>query len=178
MNLKFCFTATKCRSWPKLKLYVDNTLYKELSFNSATGAIDVKVDALFHGNHVIDIELHGKTIYNTIVKDNVIVEDQTVTLDSVYLDDVKLPDFVKYKGIFDSTDQTLSPCLTWGLNGKWSLNFTSPVINWLLETKTSEYNWNEKDNRGELSNYTNPIKTNAMITGLQQLEQILKNVNI
>ena len=135
MNIiEFNFSATKCNGWPKLKFYIDGNLYENYKFISDSADVKLLID-LPDANHILQIELYGKTYNNTFVQNDVIIKDQVVTLDSIKIDNVKLPDLFLFRGRFTNNPDT--PQLTWGINGFWSWTFSTPIINWAVNLKNS-----------------------------------------
>ena len=136
-QLSITFEATFCNGWPRLKFYLDDALYQEFVVNAESTTINLPID-LLDGDHKLAIELWGKTRLNTIVKDGIIVKDQLVTLESIKVDGIQLPNFFKYIGIFDNGIGLQSPCMTWGQNGQWRWNFSTPLITWVLKNINEE----------------------------------------
>jgi hypothetical protein len=131
MNLmEFNFSATECNGWPKLKFYIDDDLYEDYKFCSDEAKIFLPIE-LLNGKHLLQIELYGKTQNNTVVdKNNTIIKDQLVILNSIKLDNVQLPEMFLYLGRF--TGNPNFPQLTWGVNGFWNWTFETPIIDWAI----------------------------------------------
>jgi hypothetical protein len=133
-TLSLHFTSTYCNAWPKLKFYIDGDLYHDFVFEQSQDIINIPID-LLPGEHELIIELYDKTYKNTVIKDGQIVEDQLVTLDHMAIDDVILPNYLKYMGQYTTKDQQTSKGLTWGVNGQWQWNFATPIIDWAIDEK-------------------------------------------
>jgi hypothetical protein len=175
-RLSLLFTATQCNGWPKLKFSIDDDLLQDYEFSSGSALITLPVD-LLDGEHQLDIELYGKSSSNTMVVNDVIVEDQLATLESIFIDDVQVPDFVKYKGIYTARNLVMPQALTWGIPGVWSLKFNYPIIDWILECKINDYYEFDKYDEWSTSVY-HPKKTQALMDGFRELEDLLANVKI
>lgn len=148
-SLTLTFNTTFCNGWPRLKFYIDNDLYQEFVADSKSSIINIPID-LLDGSHELVVELWGKTQLNTSVKDGIIVNDQLVTLDSIQVDGVQLPDYFKYSGTFYHGLTPQCPCVTWGQNGKWRWNFTTPIITWVLvKIKEEEQKYFTRQQLGE-----------------------------
>lgn len=161
------FQATYCQGWPTIKIYIDNDLYQDFEFLSDSAKIDVPLD-LLPGSHELSIELYGKTNLNTKVENDIILQDQLVALKSMSIDNVILPDVVLYQGIYETKDNKHPKILTWGKNGKYNLQFESPIINWVLDLKLQaleNQNW-------EWSSF-NQTKRQLLINDLDTLEKLL-----
>jgi len=175
-DLAISFTATECNGWPRLKFLVDDDLIQDYEFTSDSALIKIPLD-LLDGEHVLDIEFYGKTYNNTILVDNNIVKDQLVTLDTICIDNVPVPDFFKYQGLYIVGPTTKPRALTWGENGVWKLTFVYPIVDWLLELKFNNYY--EFSGVDEWSTATyHPKKSQLLKEGLLDLENILANVKI
>jgi membrane protease subunit (stomatin/prohibitin family) len=94
---------------------------------------------MLDGIHALEIELYGKTYKNTILDNNKIIDDQSVTLKNIWIDNVQILDFVKYKGIYHVKNEMLPQTLTWKQNGSWKLHFEYPINKWIQETQPSIY---------------------------------------
>lgn len=136
-SLTLSFSTTFCNGWPRLKFYIDNNLYQEFVAKSESCIISVPID-LVDGDHELVVELWGKTRLNTLVNNDVIIKDQLVTLDMMCIDGIQLPNLFKYIGVFDNGLSLQSPCVTWGQNGQWRWNFTTPCITWALKKINQE----------------------------------------
>jgi hypothetical protein len=171
-QLSFSFTATHCVSWPKLKFYIDDDLYHDFIFTDGAAQIDLPLD-LLPGSHEIKIELYDKTYLNTVVQDEVIVQDQLVTLENIWVDGVQLPDFFKYSGKYLTNDLDSIDGLTWGINGHWCWEFEFPIIEWILEEKLvrvdSEF--------GKRSEVFNQKKRDATLAALEKFRQQLNDID-
>ena len=171
--IKFNFSATECNGWPKLKFLIDNDLYHDYEFLTNTASVELPLD-LINGSHVIDIELYDKTYNNTIVVDGNVVKDQLITLEEIFIDHVKVPDFVKYQGIYKVADTKTPQALTWGLNGIWTLDFEYPIVDWILDIKSNYANKYVKQDQWITSTH-HPKKIQLLKDKLTVLEEIIAN---
>lgn len=136
MNImSFCFESQNCNGWPQLRFIIDNDVHLEHQISQNSERVDLSID-LLPGLHSLDIERFGKRIPDNIVfKDGQILQDQMICLTDIYIDDIKLPDMIKYSGIFKYEDQVISGGLWWGPNGIWNLPFATPLIDWVINIK-------------------------------------------
>lgn len=132
LKIKFC--ATNYNGWPSLRFCIDNDVLEEYTFDSADAEIELSLD-LIDGEHVLEIERYGKTDHNVHFVDGKILADQQVELVDLYADNIKLPNFFKFQGIFYFNDQAVPYGLVWGPNGKYVWKFQTPIINWLVDQK-------------------------------------------
>lgn len=122
---------------PKAKVYVDDNLIFD---NTVDQPITVKFNGeLTEGKHKLIIELYDKDKYQTILENGEIVKDQLLNIDAIIFDEIDIQflkhSLSKYFPIQHSNDipEELTNCVNLGYNGRWELEFTSPVYIWLLE---------------------------------------------
>jgi len=159
--LKFLFRATECNGWPKLKFLIDLDIIEYYEFSSDTAEITIPI-SLLDGDHSLFVELYDKNKNNTIVDAGNIIKDQTVELTDIYVDDILLPDFYKWMGVYEFNGNIFTQALLWGINGSWRWNIKTPLIPWLLEKKLEH---EEK--------YNPPVRTHSERLRLEQ-EKIQK----
>lgn len=95
---------------------------------------------LEEGYHTLSVELLNKDRFQTVVKDNEIVKDQLLNIDSVLFDDIDI-NFLKWSLSKYKPDKTfhkdapdhIDNCVNLGYNGIWRLEFSCPIYIWLLE---------------------------------------------
>lgn len=140
--------ATECNGWPKIKIFIDNDIIEEYEFNNKDASIIIPID-LLDGQYTLNIELFNKNKHNCIIDNNgKIIQDQTVELVDIYIDNIRLPNFYKWMGIYKFGDQTLLQAVKWGYNGVWSWTFEVPIITWILNKKIEDQ---EKNNKPKVS---------------------------
>jgi hypothetical protein len=172
-QLKLNFSATKCKSWPKLRFYIDGDLYEDYHFESESATITLPID-LLPGEHELSIELYGKTMENTVVDGDKIVEDQLVTIESMSIDDVELLPMFIYHGRVDGAEHT--PQMVWGINGFWRWRFGAPIIDWVLDYKNSYID--ESLNSQIIISTFSAKKKNKLLDLLDSMEAALENVRV
>ena len=142
-TLKITFKTSECNGWPKLRLLIDNDLYEDHLFSSEDEAITVPIEFL-DGSHLLELEIYDKTSVNTKVDSaGNIIQDQLIELVDMYVDDVKLPGYFKYMGVYKFNNQTYPQATTWGCNGIWAWEFSTPIVTWVIDKKNEN---NEKYN--------------------------------
>lgn len=172
-HLKFEFSATECNGWPNLQFFIDDDLYQDYEFLGPTAEVTLPID-LLDGEHLLEIELYGKTFENTKVENDQIIADQLVTLDCMYIDDIQLPDMFKYSGRYEHCPDQIS--LTWGINGKWSFEFATPIVPWAVTCKLNEEN--KYNDYSVITSAHSYEKNNKLLEILDHIEQELGNVKI
>ena len=172
--LSLVFSASFCNGWPKIKVYLDEDLYHDYEFVSHSGIVDLPID-LLDGPHILKIELYNKTNQNTKIEDDAIIQDQLVTLENIKVDGVIVPKEFLYKGQYTVNNIAPHQGLTWGINGHWSWNFQTPIINWIIIQKN--LNENLLINPSISQNYSEE-KHRAILEHLNILETKLNDITI
>jgi hypothetical protein len=130
------FESQNCNGWPKLRFAIDGETCFQHEIHTQRQKIDITCST-DPGRHVLQIERYGKTFDNTVFVDGKILQDQMIVLADIYLNNIRLPDFIKYGGTFSyGTVQNLGD-LWWGHNGIWHLDFQTPLIDWIIDKKRS-----------------------------------------
>jgi hypothetical protein len=134
-NLKITFNASECNGWPKLRVLVDNDLYEDHLFSSTNESITIPIEFI-DGQHLLELEIYGKTAASTKVDGTGnIVQDQLIELVDMFIDNVKLPEYFKYMGVYKFNNQTHPQSTIWGCNGIWSWKFFTPIVKWTIDKK-------------------------------------------
>lgn len=134
-NLKITFNASECNGWPKLRVLIDNDLYEDHLFSSTNESITVPIEFL-DGRHILELEIYGKTSANTKVDSaGNIIQDQLIELVDMFVDDIKLPEYFKYIGVYKFNDQIYPQATVWGCNGSWTWEFFTPIVTWAIDKK-------------------------------------------
>lgn len=102
------------------------------------------------GTATLIIEHWGKRPEDTVVENNVIVRDRSFEIDSVIIDHYDLEE-LKWDSKFNAQDGAVYPgCLFFGPNGRFVLEFETPVLRWMLQTRHEKNNddphWEEDYN--------------------------------
>jgi len=132
-KLTFCFNATKVGSWPKIKISIDDVVVHDHCFSQADESVQIPID-LSSGHHTLQIERYGKTTENINYDcvNDVIIEDQTLELTNIYIDDISLPVLFLYEGVWHWENHVEPRALFWGPNGYWTWKFDTPMIPWAI----------------------------------------------
>ena len=77
---------------------------------------------------------------DTIVKDGTIIRDRSFELDQITIDGYDLEE-LKWASEFRAQDGAVyASCLFFGPNGEFVLNFSNPVLPWILKTRHKKNN--------------------------------------
>ncbi len=122
---------------PKAKIYLNDNLIFDGKIVQST---DVRWSAnLVEGKHKLTIELLDKDKYQTVMENNKIVKDQLLNIDAISFNDIDIGylkhNLSKYypNKEYENTPLLVKNCVNLGYNGRWELEFSTPVYIWLLE---------------------------------------------
>ena len=133
--LRFRFKATEYNGWPKIRIMFNGDVYEEVTLSQPEQFVEVPLN-LPSGKHLLEIERYDKTDNNVLFVDGQILQDQTVELADIYVDDIKLGNLFKYNNaVFKHRDGEIVNSYIWGLNGTFSWSFETPIIPWLIKVK-------------------------------------------
>ena len=150
--LTFAFSVTPGIELPNIRFKINDCAQGH--FQLCVGSTKTQLTLpISHGQHVIEIERYGKLDHHG---------DQSVTLDDIYIDDVKLPDWVKSSGQFHDNSTVVESGLIWYPNGRYVLPVQTPVINWIVDERIRRW--------GEIPSLFAPTPAQR-----QQLAEILNN---
>ena len=145
--IKISFINHKFRRYPKVKIFVDGDLLEEKSFTKSEETISIPVD-LLDGNHILEIEHFDKTNKDTEFKDDKILRDTKFTIKNVSICSYDIPYTFFLNCSFkpdwhnltkpNNFPNELKQSLTVGPNGVWTLNFTTPVDDWLINERKKQ----------------------------------------
>ena len=137
MNLKLHFKNIKHN--PCCKIRVNNTELYAGTVNSFYN-FDIKVDELV----TVEIEHYDKKPTDTIVdKNGTIIDDRSFELEKMIVDKHDLQDLI-WKSKFVATNgEVYKSCLFFGPNGSFTIQFTNPVLKWMLQHTDNVHDWEE-----------------------------------
>lgn len=132
--LQIHFSASECNGWPQARILIDNVVISTEIINQPSLTVSVELPILHSGEHVLSIELFGKSTDNTVILHDQIIKDQLLELVDLQVDNIVLPEYHKYNGIFYYNNQSTPSMTKWGFNGIFKWKFYTPIIPWLADT--------------------------------------------
>jgi prepilin-type processing-associated H-X9-DG protein len=135
--LTFNFQATEYNGWPQARIVVDQEVVTEFVANSSNFSVSIDVKYP-NGIHQLEIQRHSKTDNNVLFVDGKILQDQLLTLESIYFNNVRLADQFLYRGKLHWDCNEYPSVLTWGVNGSWKWEFGIPVVQWAVDSTDQE----------------------------------------
>ena len=168
--LVFELSATECCGWPWIRIKINDAIYLEQQLTQEKIKIPVDL-SLPVGKYVLDIERFNKTDQNTVIdKHGNILQDQTVSLNNIWYDNVDLPMDYLWQSEFSYNSHTQKSVLTWGPNGHWSWPFETPILPWLVNIKN-----NSRRHAFEILIPT-PENVNQLKNRIKQLQDEFHNI--
>ena len=121
--------------YPGARVYINETLIHEGLIEDPT-EMSWSGD-LADGDHKIVIEMYGKIPGDTVMDGDTIVNDVVLNIDSIAIDEIELDQLLwsnsEYFPKDENAPKSMIECVNLGWNGRWELNFSSPVYLWFLE---------------------------------------------
>lgn len=132
-KLSFHFRVNELNGWPKIRFVVDNTVILDHCFTATDQTVDLSLN-IDAGPHVLEIQRYGKTDQNVLFDSATyqIISDQIVELLGISVDDVELPMFFLYRGVWRWEQRQEPSSLYWGPNGTWIWSFETPLVDWAI----------------------------------------------
>lgn len=168
MKIQLNFAVERRLGDPQIKITIDDymLLYDGVAQDSLE--FDVPLD---DGNHELKITHHGKTVHDHVLNSNgSIAIDKHVEIVSIHLDNTPLTGelwlgkfFPVYMHKNDNAPYSICPNLYLGHNGTWVLEFATPALKWLIDTRCPG---------PQLSNTI--FKTNHQV--LQEIKTVFENL--
>jgi len=115
---------------PFIRLTLDGIVHYDSVLTEEITYLLVTLDDTTVSNHTLQLIRYGKTYENV---DS--INDQTVILQSIEIDGVKIPDYIIHQSTFTYADVIEHGSLEFGPNGIWEFVFTSPIITDLMDRK-------------------------------------------
>jgi len=141
------FINYKFKRYPKIKIFVDGDLLEESNFKNHNEQVKIPV-SLIDGKHLLEIEHFDKSNKDTEFKNNKIINDTKFTITNINVCSYDIPYTFFLKCVFkpDWTNltkpknfpKTIRQSQTVGPNGVWSLEFETPVDDWLINERKKE----------------------------------------
>lgn len=95
----------------------------------------------------LEIEHYGKTYLDTEVVDSQIVKDKNFSLKRIIIDGYDIEELKWDSNFINSNNNIIPGCLFFGPNGIFTLEFTCPILKWILSTRhqknNNDPNWEE-----------------------------------
>jgi hypothetical protein len=137
IDIEITLTSAYWKDAPKTKVYIDN----EIIFDGAIAEKKVVKysGTLDEGIHKITIELYDKDKYQTVLENGNIIKDQLLNITDISFDEIDIGFLIWQKSKYYPTikenleEYPITQCTNLGWNGKWELEFTTPIYIWLLE---------------------------------------------
>lgn len=168
MKIQLSFFVERRLGDPLIKITIDD--YMLVYDGVAQESLEFNVP-LDDGNHELKITHHGKTVHDHVLNlDSSIAIDKHVEIVGIHLDDTSLTNelwlgkfFPVYMHKADNEPYSICPNLYLGHNGTWVLEFATPALKWLIDTRRSG---------PQLGNTI--FKTNHQV--LQEIKTIFENL--
>ena len=140
MKIQLDFAVERRLGDPRIKITIDDYMLLYDGVAQDRLEFDVPLD---DGNHELKITHHGKTVHDHVLNlDGSIAIDKHVEIVGIHLDDTPLTSelwlgksFPVYMHKADNEPYSICPNLYLGHNGTWVLEFATPALKWLIDTR-------------------------------------------
>jgi hypothetical protein len=140
MDLAFHFAQINAyHGRPRISISLNNRL---LYSGEVKQLISLKASDTYSGNCSLRIEFINKNSEDTKVVDGNIVCDKNFTLEKVIIDGCNLEELI-WKSAYHCNNETINSCLFFGPAGYWELNFTYPILYWILSNRNEDGWYND-----------------------------------
>ena len=136
LSFKIGLSGTFFNNVPAYSILVNGIKQTSGKVSAETEIIEFSADIEDDQEHILEIRLENKTNRDTVTKNDEIVKDTLLNIDSIAIDDIELGELKWSMSEFvadDPSRPTLLRCVNLGWNGSYRLKFTSPFYLWLLE---------------------------------------------
>ena len=145
--IEISFNNQKFLRYPKVKIFIDGDLLEEKTFEKQKETVTIPVD-MIDGDHLLEIEHFDKTNRDTEFKNGEILRDTKFTIEKInicsydipygfFLNCVFKPDWSHLTQPKNFPKQIKQSQIV-GPNGTWSLNFTTPIDDWLINERKKQ----------------------------------------
>jgi len=185
MKIDIELVATYCNTWPTLVLEINNDkVFYDTVKNRQNISLEYK-DLKQQGNRLVigmtNKSFGGSGIWDTVSKNNVIVEDKTIEIVNLKLDDVDCKDLFRNRFYVRRTDKqpsyfpdVVESTGVMNYNGYFAFDFDLPLYNSIINKK---YKQDANKDISYFSNYTKVFHYEDEIKVINEINNILKEVD-
>lgn len=125
------------KRYPGAKVYINDTLIFE---NLVVEPTKIHWQGTAQETNKITVQMYNKNPGDTVLdNEGNIVNDVVLNINSIAIDEIELDNLLWTHSVYyPDANQTSAPksmqeCVNLGWNGRWELQFDSPIYLWLLE---------------------------------------------
>jgi hypothetical protein len=127
--------------------------------------------------HILTVERYNKQRHNMILDGQTIVQDQTLQITDLLIDNIPLPGYILDKhSKFCWLDNEHKGSRYFGPNGTWTFDFGTPFISWVLDEKIKHESQYSNDFQYPWSNRLGPDSVDQLLTTITQVESKVHEV--
>ena len=177
--------GTHCNTWPTLVLEINNDkVYCDTVKSRQKISVEYK-SLKQQGNKLVigmtNKSFGGNGVWDTVSKNNVVIEDKTIELLSLKLDDVDCKDLFKNRFYVKRTDKqpsyfpdVIESIGVMNYNGYFSFDFDLPLYGSIINKKFKQ---DTNKDLSYFSNYTKVFHYEEEIKVINEINAILKEVD-
>jgi hypothetical protein len=185
MKIDIEVIGTHCNTWPTLVLEINNDkVYCDTVKSRQKISVEYK-SLKQQGNKLVigmtNKSFGGNGVWDTVSKNNVVIEDKTIELLSLKLDDVDCKDLFKNRFYVKRTDKqpsyfpdVIESIGVMNYNGYFSFDFDLPLYGSIINKKFKQ---DTNKDLSYFSNYTKVFHYEEEIKVINEINAILKEVD-
>ena len=163
-TLSINFKSVACNGYPTIKILLDGVQLVDHEFTQELETITITVPTN-PGRHELVIDRYGKTDSNL---------DQTLSIDSVTIDNVPVPDFIlNQQTKFCFNQETHVGSRFFGPNGLWYFTFQTPIITYILDQKIIHEAQYNQDYEYPWSYKLGPTSVNKTLAQIDRVQSLV-----
>jgi len=138
VTIKVGISGTYWDRRPHYRILVDGISYFDGEVGEDTLTLEFAAELEEDTEHTLEIRLENKLKIDVVMDKETgqIEKDMLLNIESISFEDIEIGMIKWNNSVYQPDDRTIEPiknCVNLGVNGTWSLKFSSPVYLWLLE---------------------------------------------
>jgi len=178
-QIRLDFISNYCNAWPEIKIEINGTLYWH-GFIEEKITLDFEFDLLETNNVTISYlnKRKGPDIYDTVVIDDKIIEDQNCILTDVYLDRARCT-WITETTVLNYVDGGSSDNRGFmDQRGYMTITFPSDIYKWIVEQRGLLFPVSGKKSDIDYKNIYIPANENLQIKEtIEKIRAIIPTIN-
>ena len=164
------FRCIECNGLPYARVMLDQKLLYDHAFTTLDESLQIclPVDNQLHR---LAVERYNKQSHNMILDGQTIVQDQTLQIVDLLVDNILVPGYILDKhSKFCWLDNEHQGSRYFGPNGIWTFDFGTPFISWVLDEKIKHESQYNNDFQYPWSYQLGPDSVNQLLSTIAQVE--------
>lgn len=170
------FRCIECNGLPHARIMLDQTLVHDHVFTELEQSLQLCLP-VDNQSHCLTVERHNKQRHNMILDGQSIVQDQTLEITDLLIDNISVPGYILDKhSKFCWHNNEHKGSRYFGPNGTWTFEFCTPFVSWVLDEKIKHESQYSDDFQYPWSNRLGPNTVEQLLTTINQVEHKVHEV--